>query len=37
MLAVKRYADSLKPPKIDVLSETYLKRVKKISQELRES
>ncbi|CAD8080636.1 unnamed protein product [Paramecium primaurelia] len=37
MLAVKKYADSLRPPKLDVFSKSYLQRVKQISQELRES
>ncbi|CAD8183662.1 unnamed protein product [Paramecium octaurelia] len=36
MLAVKSYADSLRPPKLDVFSKSYLQRVKQISQELRE-
>lgn len=31
MLAVKNYAESLKPPKIDVFSKNSLDRIRKIS------
>ncbi|CAD8066141.1 unnamed protein product [Paramecium sonneborni] len=37
MLAVKNYADSLKPPKIDVFSKDSIERIRKISQELYEN
>ncbi|CAD8174115.1 unnamed protein product [Paramecium octaurelia] len=37
MLAVKNYADSLRPPKIDVFSKDSLDRIRKISQELHEN
>lgn len=37
MLAVKKYADSLRAPNIDVFSKVYLQRVKQITSELRES
>ncbi|CAD8149499.1 unnamed protein product [Paramecium octaurelia] len=37
MLAVKNYADSLKPPKIDVFNKDSIDRIRKISQDLHEN
>ncbi|CAD8153996.1 unnamed protein product [Paramecium pentaurelia] len=37
MLAVKNYADSLKPPKIDVFNKDSIDRIRKISQELNQN
>jgi predicted transcriptional regulator len=37
MLAVKNYAQSMEPPKIDVFSKNSIERIRKISEELRDN